>query len=79
MLSPMTRPQQHADPEDLHLFTEREMSDLLAIPIQTLRNHRSRRCGLPFVRFGQAVRYGRADVVTYIRANAVGTSDTEGL
>ncbi|MGQ0628150.1 MAG: helix-turn-helix domain-containing protein [Phycisphaerales bacterium] len=70
--TPTTVPEQ----DRLQLLTETQVSDLLAIPLQTLRNHRSQRRGIPFVRLGRAVRYKRADVLAYIDAGAVAMSAT---
>ncbi len=84
MLSGMTRtrtrsttPTNTAD--ELRLFTEREVSDLLAVPLQTLRNHRSQRRGIKFVRVGRSVRYRLADVRAFIAARTVNVSSGEGL
>ncbi|MBU6412359.1 MAG: helix-turn-helix domain-containing protein [Planctomycetes bacterium] len=63
-------------PDPLQLLDEREVAELLRIPLQTLRNHRSQRRGIPFVRLGRAVRYKRADVLAYIDAGAVAMSAT---
>ncbi len=62
----------------LQLLTETQVSELLAIPLQTLRNHRSQRRGLPFIRLGRHVRYRRSDVLAYIEAGAVAMSQSEG-
>lgn len=66
--------------DELQLLTEADVSALLSVPLQTLRNARSRRAGgfgsLPFVRLGRAVRYKRADVLAYIDAGAVAMSAT---
>jgi hypothetical protein len=56
--------------DELQLLTEADVSALLSVPLQTLRNARSRRAGgfgsLPFVRLGRSVRYRRADVERFI-------------
>lgn len=84
MLSGMTRtrpqptPATDATAEDLRLLTEREVSELLSVPLQTLRNHRSLRRGVPFVRFGRAVRYRLADVRAFVAARMVNVSNREG-
>ncbi len=66
------------DHDRLQLLTEQQVSDLLAVPLQTLRNHRSQRRGIPFVRLGRAVRYKRSVVEQYINAGAVAVSNGEG-
>lgn len=75
---PDTPPTPTPEPDRLQLLTETQVSELLAIPLQTLRNHRSQRRGLPFVRLGRHVRYRRSDVLAYIEAGAVAMSQAEG-
>jgi excisionase family DNA binding protein len=72
--TPTPGPTTPADLDALRLLTEREVSELLRVPVQTLRNHRSRREGLPFVRpNGRSIRYRLADVRRYIEAATVPT------
>ena len=47
---------------ELQLLTEQETSGLIKVPPQTLRNHRSKGCGLPYFKLGRSVRYSLADI-----------------
>ncbi len=54
-------------------LTERQVSKITSRGIQTLRNERSLRKGIPFVKLGRAVRYNLADVVEYMESRKVQT------
>ena len=60
--------------EQLQLVTEKEVSNLLSIPLQTLRNHRSRGCGLPYIKFARSVRYSLVDVEEYLSTRRIDTN-----
>lgn len=66
-----------ADANEFRCFTEAELSDLLKVPLQTLRNARSQRTGIPFYKFGTSVRYRVEDVRRFMAANCVATSNPE--
>ncbi|HEX7045929.1 MAG TPA: helix-turn-helix domain-containing protein [Burkholderiales bacterium] len=51
------------------LLTEQQVADLLGVSVRTLQDQRFRGVGIPFVRVGRLVRYERAVVEQYIRAN----------
>lgn len=59
--------------QQLQLLTEKEVSDLLRIPLQTLRNHRSRGCGLPYHKLGRSIRYAFSDVEQYLSERKIAT------
>jgi excisionase family DNA binding protein len=61
--------------QHFQLLTEQEVSDLLRIPLQTLRNHRSLGCGLPYLKLGRSVRYSLADVDEYLSAHKISTAE----
>ena len=65
--------------QKLQLVTEKEVSDLLMVPLQTLRNHRSRGCGLPYIKFDRSVRYSLADVEEYISERKISTDENGRL
>jgi len=59
------------------LLTERELSQMLGLSLNTLRHWRVRRVGPAFLKFGRkrqgAVRYNLADVVQWAQAFRVST------
>ena len=57
--------------EQSQLFTEKEVSGLLRIPLQTLRNHRSRGYGIPYLKLGRSVRYAQADIIEYVDSKRI--------
>ena len=54
---------------------EQEVSSLTGIALPTLRNHRSKGCGLPYIKFGSAVRYSNQDVIDYFERHKIQTDD----
>lgn len=56
---------------EIQLFTEKEVSDLLRIGLQTLRNQRSKGIGLPYVKFGKSVRYCKADLEKFLNEHRI--------
>lgn len=65
-------------PDD-KLLNEREASEVLSIPVNTLRNWRSGKANLRFVTVGEkSVRYRWGDLKEYIRMNTVRAVDSDG-
>jgi len=54
---------------------EKEISKITGIAIQTLRNHRFRRVGIPYHKLGKSVRYSLEDVYQYMQSHKI---ETEG-
>ena len=54
-------------------LTDRQVSELTEIGLPTLRNHRCKGIGLPYVKFGRAVRYDIRDVESYMEARKIRT------
>ena len=54
-------------------LTEHEVAQRLGLSVATLRAWRHKRKGLPFVRFGRAVRYLSPDVERFVQASVVGS------
>ena len=50
---------------------EKTASAMIGLSIQTLRNDRSMRRGLPYLKVGRSVRYLVADVEAYLMANRI--------
>lgn len=61
---------------DIRLWDERRVSDETGIPLGTLRQHRHRGIGLPYVRIGRRVRYRPTDVAGYLAANTITPAPT---
>ena len=55
------------------LLTEREVVDLYGLKLGTLRNHRSKKIGIPFVKLQGKVRYRLSEIEAYIEKNLVQT------
>jgi len=47
-------------------LNETEVSVLTGIKVSTLQNHRHKRRGFPYLKYGKKVIYRRLDVVTYL-------------
>ena len=59
------------------LLTEREVVDLYGLKLGTLRNHRSKKIGIPFVKLQGKVRYRLSEIEAYIEKNLVQTQPNE--
>jgi predicted DNA-binding transcriptional regulator AlpA len=57
-------------------LNEKEVSQMTGRALSTLRNERSLGKGLPYVKFGRSVRYPRADLVSFLEARKIHTSDS---
>ena len=55
------------------LLTEQEVVDLYGLKLGTLRNHRSKKIGIPFVKLQGKVRYRLSEIEAYIEKNTVQT------
>ena len=56
-------------------LNEKEVSNLTGLALPTLRNHRSKGCGLPYVKVGRAVRYSFQDIIEYFEGHKIKTND----
>ena len=59
--------------EQIQMLTEKEISELLRIPLQTLRNQRSTGRGFPYFKIGKSVRYSKVDLVEYLKERRIST------
>ena len=59
------------------LLTEREVVDLYGLKLGTLRNHRSKKIGIPFVKLQGKVRYRLSEIEAYIEKNTVHTQSSK--
>jgi len=55
-------------------LTERDVSNLTKLGIQTLRNHRSKGKGIPYHKIGRSVRYAEEDVARFMEQHRVDTT-----
>lgn len=56
---------------EVHMMTEREAADLLAVSVFTLRSWRSQRRGPVYRRVGGAIRYDFADLMAFLDEGSV--------
>ena len=56
--------------EQMYL-NEKQVAQMTAIPLSTLRNNRSTGKGLPYVKIGRCVRYSKDDVVAFMEEHKV--------
>jgi hypothetical protein len=59
------------------LLTEREAAALRRKSVFALRKERARRCGPPWIKDGNAVRYRKSALLEWLRANSRETRDSE--
>lgn len=55
----------------VQLLPEKKVAQMLSLSVQTLRNDRAKRQGLPYVKLGAAVRYRVDDVEAYVAARQI--------
>jgi predicted DNA-binding transcriptional regulator AlpA len=54
-------------------LTEVEVSQMTKIAVQTLRNNRFHKRGIPHCKVGRSVRYSRNDVIAYMESRKINT------
>ena len=47
-------------------LNEKQAAKLIGLSVQTLRNQRFKRCGLPYVKVGRSVRYDIQDIIPFM-------------
>jgi hypothetical protein len=52
-------------------LNEKQVSEMTAIPLSTLRNDRFLSKGIPFIKIGKSVRYDLYDVVDYMDSHKI--------
>lgn len=50
------------------------VSEITGRALSTLRNERSKGCGIPYVKIGRSVRYELADVISFMEAHKITTN-----
>ena len=58
-------------------LTEKEVTEMTRIGLQTLRNQRFRGVGIPYSKIGRSVRYSLSDVITYMEKQRITTLDVQ--
>jgi len=53
------------------LLTEKEVAELTALSLSTLRMNRSKGKGIPYLKIGKCVRYRMADLENYLESKKV--------
>ena len=54
-------------------LTEKQVSEIIAVPLQTLRNNRFKRKGIRYIKIGRSIRYELSDVIAFMEAHKVRT------
>jgi len=54
---------------------EKNVAQIMAWSVQTLRNHRHLGRGIPYIKCGRSVRYDLADVDKYVESKKIRTED----
>lgn len=67
-----------ADEQRKLFFSEKELEAMGLWSAGTLRNHRVKGIGLPYVRVGRTIRYSRKDLLEYLKANRLKPVSREG-
>jgi predicted DNA-binding transcriptional regulator AlpA len=55
-------------------INEKEVALVLGISVYTLRQHRHKGIGLPYVKYGKSVRYSSADIAAYLESRKINHS-----
>ena len=55
--------------------TEKIVAEMTSLSLSTLRNHRFRGVGIPYVKIGRSVRYNLQDVTRFMESNSKLTLD----
>ncbi len=52
-------------------LNEKDVSNLTGLALSTLRNHRCKGKGLPYIKIGKAVRYSFQDIIDYFEGHKI--------
>lgn len=58
-------------------LTEKQVSEMTGLALPTLRNDRFLGRRLPYIKIGKAVRYNEDDVIAFMEAHKIRTSDRQ--
>ncbi len=56
-------------------INEKEVSRITARAVQTLRNDRFKRVGIPYCKIGRSIRYNREDVISFMESRKVNPNE----
>ncbi len=60
--------------DEMHQYlTEQEVSKMTRIALQTLRNNRFHKLGIPYFKIGKSVRYSYSDVIVFMEKRKIQT------
>ncbi len=59
------------DNRGIRLLSEKEAAQIIGQAVQTLRNNRWARRGLPYIRIGRSIRYQLGDILAYIDSRRI--------
>lgn len=59
-------------------LTEKQVNKITMIPLQTLRNNRFERKGMPYIKIGRSIRYELLDVVDFMQSRKINTEEMTG-
>ena len=59
-------------------LTEKQVNKITMIPLQTLRNNRFERNGMPYIKIGRSIRYELLDVVDFMQSHKIHTEEMTG-
>jgi predicted DNA-binding transcriptional regulator AlpA len=59
-------------------LNEKEVAEITDLSVATLRNDRFLGRGIPYVKFGRAVRYSYQDVIKFMESHKVKTKEKNG-
>ena len=62
-------------PEKELYLKEVDVARLTGFSLSTLRNNRSLRKGIPYLKIGKSIRYNAADVVNYLESHRITTTE----
>jgi hypothetical protein len=54
-------------------LTEKQVSEITGRALSTLRNERSKRVGIPYIKIGRSVRYNFEDVIGFMERHRIET------
>ena len=60
-----------ANTPKLEWLNEKDVAILIGVSVYTLRQHRHKGIGLPYVKYGKSVRYSIADIVEYLKSKTI--------
>lgn len=52
-------------------LTEKETASMVSLSLHTLRAHRQKHRGIPYVKVGRAVRYALVDVIAFMDSHRI--------